>query len=82
MLIEMWWVMAWSHAALLVSQAKERRKRWMVEAEVDQNKQRVVREAGGVGVGVGGLPGAVLRRCRKEVGSVCVCDEWEEGSEA
>lgn len=28
------------------------------------------------------LPGAVVRRNRKEVGSVCFCDEWEESSEA
>lgn len=32
--------------------------------------------------GRGVLPGAVVRRNRKEVGSVCFCDEWEESSEA
>lgn len=70
---------------LLSSQAKERRKRWMVEGEVDESN-RVVggcdRETGEFARGEGNAS-CTGKKVEKIVRwAACVCDEWEEGSEA
>lgn len=67
-------------SSLLSSQAKERRKRWLVEGEVGLSNRVVggCNMRGGVKCQLQWWEG----REKCEVVSVRVCDEWEEGSEA